>query len=164
MVEIWEKIVEDLNSNNDCDLCFYFVGAGRQDYFNNLKPRINPNGDCCVYVGLLKFGYKENKKQSSLGFMESESGEHFFELIVGIPSSLDLQFYNENPDLDILTSKYVKYIKPIIDCVGSGISLDCAPETEGLEISEWRWDLLLNFQDLNLDGIKITGSFKKIYR
>ena len=159
MVNIWEQITEKLNEENECGLCFEFVGAGRADYFNNLQPRINDSGSCCVYIGLLKFGSKKKFIDKGQGLME-ESSENRFELVVGIPSSLDIQFYNENPDHDVNESKYMKYIKPIIDCLGDNYSLPC-DEFPGMEIQEWGWDLLLNYQDLNLDGIKINGVFKK---
>lgn len=159
MIEIWENIVKNLNEQNRCNLCFIFVGAGRSDYFNNLQPRLNPFGDCCVYVGLLKFGSKKKYIDKGQGLV-SDTYEDRFELIVGIPSRLDIQFYNENPDVNIDESKYSKYIKPIIDCLGDNFELDCSVNP-GLEIMEWNWDLLMNFQDLNMDGIKVTGVFKR---
>lgn len=164
MVEIWQRIAEYLQEQEACGLCFEFVGAGRSDYFNNLKPRVNEQGDCCVYLGLLRFGGRRDYRLvDTSGFQETEIKfkDYNFEVIVGIPSRLDIQFYNENPDIDVSESKYVKYIKPVIDCLGENFDLPCEPIFEGLEISEWRWDLLLNYQDLNFDGIKITGAFRK---
>lgn len=159
MIEIWESIIENLNQENKCNICYVFVGAGRADYFNNLKPRFNPFGDCCVYVGLLKFGSKKKFTDKGQGLIV-EYSEDRFELVVGIPSRLDIQFYNENPDVNIDESKYRKYIKPVIDCLGDNFTLDCSVNPN-LEIQEWGWDLLLNYQDLNMDGIKVNGVFKR---
>ena len=161
MIEIWQKITEILNVNNNCGLCFEFVGAGRSDYFNTLQPRLNANGDCCVYIGLLGFGGRKVIRENTNGLYPIYIEERF-DLIIGIPSRLDLQFYNENSFIDTNESKYIKYLKPIRECLIDTLELLCT-ETEfsNLEINELDWNLVLNQFDINLDGYRIKGSFRK---
>jgi hypothetical protein len=157
MVEIWKRITELLNASNDCGLCFEFIGAGRADYFNNFKLRTGK--ECCVYLGLLKFGGRSGFTDQGQGSIKTYDNLTF-EVVVGLPSTLDIQFYNENPNIDVAESKYIKYIQPLINCLGDSFVLDCV-EFPDMEVSEWSWDVLLNYQDFNIDGIKIKGTFKR---
>jgi len=157
MVEIWSKITELLNASNQCNLCFEFIGAGRVDYFNNFKLRTDK--ECCVYIGLLKFGGRSKFQDKGQGSIKIND-DLTFEVVVGIPSELDIQFYNEDPDIDVNESKYIKYIKPLIECLGDSFELDCN-EFPDMEVIEWNWDLLMNYQDFVIDGIKIKGTFKR---
>lgn len=159
MIRQWEAIVEDLNNTNACGLCFTFIGAGRKDYFNNLTPR--EGSECCVHIGLLKFGSKSIFKESQIGRIKIAE-DHTFEVVAAFPSRMDIQFYNEDPEQEkIDTSKYAQYIEPLIECLGNNFNLPCIDGLEEFEITEWQWDLLLNYQDFNLDGIYIRGAFRK---
>ena len=157
MIEFWEEIVTLYNAEQKCGLCWNFVGAGRVDYFNNIQ--LKEDG-CCVQVGLLKFGSEAVFKNGSQGPLK-EADDFYFELIVAQPSRPDIQFYNEDPDQDIDSSKYSAVIKPIIDCLGLNFELPCEDGFEVYEVIKWKWDLLMNFQDFNMDGIKVTGTIRK---
>jgi hypothetical protein len=158
VLEFFENLVEQWNEEQKCGFCWNFYAAGRSDYSNIIQ--FTDDNKCCVNVILLAFGSKLIKKQNYDGLISEEYCAKYFELLVGIPSSLDIQFYNENPDIDKSESKYSLYIKPLLDCLGCGIDIEC--NESGFDLLEWSNELVLNYQDYNIDGLRIKGSFKDI--
>jgi hypothetical protein len=154
MIDFFENLISQWNEEEKCDLCWRFFGAGRSDYSNLIT-----HDSCCVAVVLENFGSRYGYSRNKYDINEKEYCEDWFELIVGVPSSLDLSFYNEISDDFKDTSKYKQYIQPIIDCIGCGIDIEC--NEQGYEVMEWSWSLVLNYQDYNLDGIRIKGRLRK---
>ena len=154
MIDFFENLVTTWNDEDKCGLCWKFFGAGRKDYANLIE-----HDTCCVAVILTGFGSRYGYVRNQFDLQTKEYCEDWFELIVGIPSSLDLSFYNEISDDYKETSKYKQYIQPIIDCIGCGIDVEC--NEQGYEVTEWGWELVLNYHDYNIDGIKIRGKLRK---
>jgi hypothetical protein len=154
MIDFFENLIAQWNEEEKCGLCWRFFGAGRSDYSNLIT-----HDSCCVAVVLENFGSRYGYTRNQYDINTKEYCEEWFDLIVGVPSSLDLAFYNEISDDFKDTSKYKQYIQPIIDCIGCGIDIEC--NQEGYEVMEWSWSLVLNYQDYNLDGIRIKGRLRK---
>jgi hypothetical protein len=154
MIDFFENLISQWNEEEQCGLCWRFFGAGRSDYSNLIT-----HDSCCVAVVLENFGSRYGYTRNQYDINTKEYCEEWFDLIVGVPSSLDLSFYNEISDDFKDTSKYKQYIQPIIDCIGCGIDIEC--NQEGYEVMEWSWSLVLNYQDYNLDGIRIKGRLRK---
>ncbi len=154
MIDFFENLISEWNDEEKCGLCWRFFGAGRSDYSNLIT-----HDSCCVAVVLENFGGRYGYSRNKYDINEKEYCEDWFELIVGVPSSLDLSFYNEISDDFKDSSKYKQYIQPIIDCIGCGIDIEC--NEQGYEVMEWSWSLALNYQDYNLDGIRIKGKLRK---
>jgi hypothetical protein len=154
MIDFFEQLISDWNNQDKCGLCWKFFGGGRSDYSNLIT-----HDSCCVAVILNGFGFKYGHSRNKYDVNEKEYCEDWFELIVGVPSSLDLSFYNEISDDFKYDSKYKRYIQPIINCIGCGIDIEC--NQEGYEVMEWGWELVLNYQDCNIDGIRIKGKLRK---
>ena len=155
MIEFFEQLISDWNDEEKCGLCWNFYGAARSDYSN----LINHGANCCVAVILLDFGSRYGYTRNQFDINQKEYCEDYFELLVGVPSSLDIQFYNEISDDFKDTSKYKQYIEPIINCLGCGIDLEC--NESGYEVMEWSWSLAMNYQYHNLDGIRVRGKLRK---
>jgi hypothetical protein len=154
MIDFFENLISEWNEEEKCGLCWRFFGAGRSDYSNLIT-----HDSCCVAVILNAFGSRYGYSRNKYEINERQYCEDWFELIVGVPSTLDLSFYNEISDDYKDDSKYKRYIQPIIDCLGCGIDIEC--NQEGYEVMEWGWELVLNYQDYNIDGIRIKGKLRK---
>ncbi len=154
MIDFFENLISQWNEEEKCGLCWNFYGAGRSDYSNLIT-----HDNCCVAVILNNFGSRYGYVRNQYDINTKQYCEDWFELIVGVPSSLDLSFYNEISDDFKDTSKYKQYIQPIIDCLGCGIDIEC--NEQGYEVMEWSWSLALNYQDSNIDGIRINGKLRK---
>jgi hypothetical protein len=154
MIDFFENLISEWNEEEKCGLCWRFFGAGRSDYSNLIT-----HDSCCVAVILNAFGSRYGYSRNKYEINERQYCEDWFELIVGIPSTLDLSFYNEISDDFKDDSKYKQYIQPIINCIGCGIDIEC--NEQGYEVIEWGWELVLNYQDYNIDGIRIKGKLRK---
>jgi hypothetical protein len=154
MIDFFENLISQWNEEEKCGLCWRFFGAGRSDYSNLIT-----HDSCCVAVVLTSYGFKNVKIRNSQGLINEEYCDYWFDLIVGVPSSLDISFYNEISDDFKDTSKYRLYIQPIEECIGCGIDIEC--NEQGYEMLDWSGELILNHQDYNLDGIRIKGKLRK---
>lgn len=164
IVNAISKEIDKFNDEARCGLCWVFVPSGRSDYFNTVKLR--DGSECCVYVAMLDLQLRSGYEVRN-DFVTKRYCDWTVQLFAGIPSRLDLQYYNENPDHPASEGKYEKYIKHIFDCFGcSCFELDlceienCKGDTT-VEVTSWQLRQRLNYQDLNLDGALITGTFRE---
>lgn len=163
IVDIIQKVVKNIESKGTCDLCFKFVLGGRQDYLNLAN---NSYEDCeCVTIGVLKNaavnGYVKQGEFVSKTYVDWN-----VQLFAGIPSRLDLQFYNEVDSNDTCNSKWSKYIYPIKCCFENLDTTICDTHNcEGcettIEVYNWSMEQKLNFLDLNYDGWIINATFRE---
>lgn len=177
-VKKWNKTPEA-----GCGLCWEFVPAGRQDYFNAIKTRdsqhtINSGEDetegqiddnpCCVYLGVLEIKNTSRYETGANQIVDRRYCDWNVKLIAGIPSSLDIQFYNENPDISEEEGKWEKYIGPIFSCLSSccvDMNLceidNCRGVETSVEIVRWDLEMVMNYKDLNLDGVIVYATFRE---
>lgn len=167
IIEVLNTEITKWQAEGKCGLCWQYVPGGRADYFNNIKLR--PDGECCVYVGVLSIkqtsGFQTNGE-----FINKRFCDWNVRLIAGIPSALDIQFYNENPSYPTDQGKWEKYIFPIFSCFGGCcVEMDlcnihnCAGNLTTVEPVRWETDMVLNYGDYNLDGVLINATFREYY-
>lgn len=167
IIKVLETEIGKWQDEMKCGLCWEFVPGGRRDYFNNIKVR--PGDDCCVYVGVVSIRQVSGFELSG-DFVRKRFCDWQVRIIAGVPSSLDIQFYNENPGHPASEGKWEKYIYPIFSCMGG-----CCVEMElcdihncqGLDttVEPVRWDaeMVMNYSDYNLDGVVINATFREWY-
>lgn len=170
IIEMLDTLIKSWDEECKCDLCWQFRPGGRADYFNNVK--INPGEDCCVYVGVLSVRQVSGITASGVGgqFIDKRYCDWQIRMIAGIPSRLDLQFYNENTSHDSNGGKWEKYINPIFSCFGGCcIEIDlcdihnCKGNGTTVEITRWESEMVMNQKDMNLDGVLINATFREWY-
>jgi len=154
MIDFFENLVLEWNDESKCGLCWQFYAAGRKDYSNLIT-----HDGCCVAVILTNFGSRYGYTRNNYDINTKEYCDEWFDLVVGVPSTLDISFYNEISEEFKDSSKYKRYIEPIINCIGCGIDIEC--NQSGYEVMDWSWELVLNYQDYNIDGIRIKGKLRK---
>lgn len=167
IAKILNKIFSSENLN--CDLCWNFVFAGRQDHFN-LNSAETDCESCCVRVGVISntftTGYQGNDN-----FTRPAYRDWSFQIFAGIPSELDIQFYNEisnDPD-KVKESKWEKYLYPVFCCLADIDQkicdiYNCDCEETTLEMRSWDFEQKLNFLDANYDGWLIRARFREWIR
>lgn len=167
IIEVLATEIAKWQTEGKCGLCWEYVPGGRADYFNNLQPRVNE--DCCVYVGVLSIK-QSSGFQISGEFVNKRYCDWRVRIIAGIPSSLDIQFFNENPDYPADQGKWEKYIFPIFSCFGGCcVEMDlcnihnCSGNVTTVEPIRWESEMVLNYADLNLDGVLIDATFREYY-
>lgn len=165
IIDILDKEITKWNDESRCDLCWKFVPGGRSDYFNNVKPR--QGDECCVYVGVLSI-----RQVSGISVVNQHVTKNYCDwyirLVAGIPSGLDLQFYNENSDHSTCEGKWSRYISKVFDCFGGCcIEMDlcdihnCQGLDTTVEAVRWESEMVMNYKDMNLDGVLVTGVFRE---
>lgn len=164
VIGVLKTEINKFNTETKCGLCWEFVPGGRKDYFNNIE--LIEGEECCVYVGVTEI--KTNSGFVTSGeFVRKEYTDWNVKMFAGIPSSLDIQFYNENPEHPEVEGKWEKYINPIFECFGSGcVEMDLCNihNCKGLttvEVVKWSSTMVMNYNDMNLDGIEIQATFRE---
>lgn len=155
------------NTENKCGLCWEYVPSGRADYFNNIKLR--DDRECCVYLAVLGVRTRSGLIQEG-EFISKRYCDWQVRLFAGIPSRLDIQFYNENLMHSEDEGKWEKYLQPIFECVGCSncVELDlceihnCLGQTT-VEPVSWSADMKLNYQDFNMDGVFVEATFREYF-
>lgn len=162
IAQIVNTIVEGLNNDSGCGLCWKFIFGGRSDYFNNARPDCTCE-TCCVALGVFKVSSRTIYKTEG-EFINKHYTDWSIEMFAGIPSTLDIQFYNEIRPDDIVSSKWVKFLNPIRCCLES-MDIDfcdiydrCKLGESTIEIQSWETEMKINYLDQNYDGwfIKTT--------
>lgn len=163
IVEVLDKIVCKLNDSNNCDLCWKFVFGGREDYLNLAK--VNSNGECCATIGILNnsivAGYDKTDQ-----FASKLYNDWNLQIFAGIPSKLDIQFYDELRPEDKCNSKWSKYLFPIKCCLENlDVSIcdvhNCNGCKTSVDIWSWQMNMKLNFLDGNFDGWLINATIRE---
>lgn len=174
IVNLLKSSVNQLE-NGDCGLCFNLVLGGRTDFFNNERTRTPANTYeepsecelCCVDVGMFKCKSRDIYNNSDAGSY-LEAREWDIQLFFGIPSRLDIQFYNEIDKDAVNESKWVKYLFPLQCCLNK-VSLNlcdiydscgCGCGTT-LEIRSWNSDMKIDYLDKNFDGWLIDTTVRE---
>jgi len=158
IIKHFEKLIEKWSEENKCGYCWKFIGAGRPDLFNMFQD-INED-ECCIYVGLMKIKFGTKYKMLEDGFTIKEYCYVSFEGFIGIPSRLDIQFYNElgNTEEEKEQSKWtiLNNIKECLGCDFLGILCD---DLGLYNPSEFNAEQKINYQDSNYDGWYINGRY-----
>lgn len=157
IIKQFEDLITQWNEDEKCGYCWKFIGAGRPDLFNQFNDF--EQLQCCIYVGIfnIKFG---TKYKADGQFMVKDYCYISFEGFIGIPSRLDIQFYNElgNTELEKEESKW-NILNTIKDCLGCEfLDLICDDE-EFYSPSEFNAEQKINYQNANYDGWWITGRY-----
>lgn len=158
------KLIESFNQQNKCGLCWVYKPGGRSDYFNNIK--LLPGEECCVYVAVMDIsangGYTSNQYGVTRNYTDWR-----FKMFFGIPSSLDIQFYNENEAYPVGEGKWERYINPLLCCLNDGADFDlcgmvnCEGGAQTVEIHQWVSKVVMNYRDYNMDGVEVTAVFRQ---
>lgn len=166
IIDILDKEIAKWNNEGRCGLCWQFVPGGRSDYFNNAKTR--KGEECCVYVGVLSIRQVSGIMINANQLVRKDYCDWQVRFIAGIPSGLDLQFYNENPDHPKSEGKWDGYISKIFECFGGCcIEMDlcdihnCQGLDTTVEVTRWESEMVMNYKDINLDGVLVTGTFRE---
>src|SRR5690625_4589640 len=160
--ELINKLTEKLS---ECGICWQSVIGGRQDYLNLIK-EIKPdeNGNCCALLGVLNIRTKNNFIINEYGVQKNYRSWEI-KLFAGIPSRLDIQFYNEVDPEKTDESKWVKYVYPIDCCIENLPTLLCdihnCNNANQIEIVKFDKELKLNYLDINADGWLIDATFRQ---
>lgn len=155
IIQGFDDFIDNLNDSNSCGLCFSYKPSGRHDYFNNIK--LNDGEECCVQFAVLSI--KHTLTIDNL----SNKCRYIVKCFAGIPSRLDIQFYNENEAYPIEDGKWDKYIQPINECFGCDINNLCATidAFDEYYLVSFEKEMQLNYTDLNLDGWLMTFTFEQ---
>lgn len=163
IVSIIDKIISSLGQKS-CDLCWNFVFGGREDYFN-LAQQNQECECCCATVGILRnsmtTGFSANNNFSTKSYRDWN-----LEIFAGIPSRLDIQFFNEVDPNKTEESKWVKYLYPILCClqdIDTQIcdEFTCQGNPTSIEIRSWNFEMKLNYADINFDGWLIRTTIRE---
>ena len=160
------SLIEEIKQHlDDCGICWDVVVGGRQDYLNMIK-EVEPDvdGNCCALLGVLDIRSRSNFVHNDYGVLK-RSVNWDIQMFAGIPSRLDIQFYNEIDKDKIEESKWVKYIYPIQCCIEDLPLIfcdyhNCSNETS-LEIVKFETNLKINYLDINADGWLINATFRE---
>lgn len=163
IVDVLDKIVSKLNDGKGCDLCWKLVFAGRQDYLN--LANANMDGDCCALVGIINNSFTAGYTTSN-EFTTKRYNDWNIQLFAGIPSRLDIQFYDELRPEDKCNSKWAKYLYPIKCCLENlDVTIcdvhNCSGCPTTVEIWNWQMNMKLNYLDGNFDGWLINATIRE---
>lgn len=164
IIKILDEQIQRWNAECKCGLCWKFKPSGRADYFNNIK--VNAEEACCVYVGVLSIRNAIGYTTNANGLVDRRYIDWQLRMVAGIPSGLDLQFYNEDESYRKASGKWQKYISRIFECFGGCNSFEfcdihnCTGSTVA-EVVRWESEMVLNYKDVNLDGVLVNATIRE---
>lgn len=163
IIDIMNKITQKLNEDESCGLCWKFIFGGRQDYLNLAKS--DCYDDCCVNIGILNNSYTTGYDRTD-DFASKRYNDWNIQMFIGIPSRLDIQFYDEVDPERSGDSKWIKYIYPIQCCIDDlDVTIcdthNCKGGNNTVEIWNWSANMKLNFMDGNFDGWLINTTIRE---
>lgn len=148
------KVLNNIVCKLDCGICWNFVPGGRSDYLNLAQPC--EGDECCAILGLLRNQFTTGYVSSG-DFTTKRYRDWNIELFAGVPSRIDVQFYNEVRPDEFEKSKWEKYLHPIYCCL-SDMDIDICNEhtcdgcETSVEVTQWNMEQRLNYLDNNYDG------------
>lgn len=157
VMQFFEDLVDRYNLENKCGLCWTFVGGGRDDYSNLYNG--NSNGQCCVIFAVNNIRINPRIETTEMGTIRPYT-DYAIRLLIGAPSGLDLIVYNEVEGMDKGNSKWVKYINPLIECIGNGLPIDYCLNNN-VELTAWNSEVIFNKMDYNIDGLIVNATFRE---
>lgn len=158
IIKHFEDLVMQWNEDSKCNYCWKFVGAGRPDLFNMFVDI--EEAECCIYVGLFKISFGTRYRNEENGFTKRDYSYVRFEGFIGIPSRLDIQFYNEfgNTEEEKEQSKWT-ILNSIKDCIGPDFLEILCDDLGQYSPAEFSAEQKINYQDCNYDGWLIKGQY-----
>lgn len=158
IIKHFENLISNWQNENKCGYCWKFIGAGRPDLFNMFTDI--DNTQCCIYVGLFKITFGTIYRQQEQGFTSKDYCYVRFEGFIGIPSLLDVQFYNElgNTDAEKEQSKW-EILNNIKECLGCEFLEMLCDDSGQYAPASFSAEQKLNYQDNNYDGWLIKGQY-----
>lgn len=158
IIKHFEQLVTQWQNDNKCGYCWKFIGAGRPDLFN-MYQNISEE-ECCIYVGLMKIKFGTKYRTEDNAFSQKEHCYVSFEGFIGIPSRLDIQFYNElgNTEEEKEQSKWI-ILNNIKECLGCDFLEILCDDSGQYAPSEFNAEQKINYQDSNYDGWFINGRY-----
>lgn len=158
IIKQFENLVKGWNEDRKCNYCWKFIGAGRPDLFNMFTDI--DEDQCCIYVALFNIKFGTRYKMDDDGFTRKSYCFKSFEGFIGIPSRLDIQFYNElgNTEEEKQESKWA-ILHTIGECLGCDF-MEVLCDNNGVYApAEFTATQKINFQDTNYDGWLIKGQY-----
>ncbi|WP_312303868.1 hypothetical protein [Chryseobacterium sp.] len=158
IIKQFESLINGWDEEGKCGYCWKFVGAGRPDLFNMFQGI--EESECCIYVGLFNIKFGTRYKVEENGFSSKMNCILSFEGFIGIPSRLDVQFYNElgNTEEEKQESKW-SMINSIKDCLGCDFMEVLCDQNGIYSPTEFTATQKINYQDSNYDGWLIKGQY-----
>lgn len=161
LTELIGKIKDELNKS-DCGVCWRTVLGGRRDYLNLAK--VDCKDECCAMLGVLRARDRSVIDTNDVG-VEIQYNEWMIDIFAGIPSRLDIQFYDEIDECKKDESKWEKYLYPMKCCLKDLPILFCDMHNcKGgsiIEVTRFETEMRLNYLDNNYDGWMINATFRE---
>lgn len=145
-------MVGEWDDESKCGLCWEFTAPMRDSDLNECQQRTD---DCCVTVAVTEFRFQliQNVNRQS-GLITNTSEIYDFNLHYLAKDNLGLNVYNEIDGHPLAESKWATIIKPLMDCIS--LPVFCEYIGRNLEVTLWRANLRIDWQDMNWSGWTIN--------
>lgn len=164
IVKFFQQQVDKWNTEQKCDLCWDFSAPLIESATNIVKP--TEGKECCVKVMLLRQNVTAfstaNTYNATTQLMTNQSCNTSFQLLVLFDSKLGLNMYNEIKGHPVDESVWVTKLSVIEECLKCDANLDfCEFLGQQYKITQWSGQQLINFQNSNYCGYRISVTFQK---
>lgn len=152
IVKLFRAVTNKLNDEQKCDMCWEFSAPFWEDQSNIVQPA----EPCCTQVRLIN--YSDNKvNEYKNGFINSFYVDYTFTIQLLVPSNIGLNIDNEIKDYDLSESRWETKFYPLRECWKDASFINWC-ELIGLqvEVTSWKFTMLKNYMDNNLDGWNIN--------
>ena len=158
-IAFFEEQVKKWNEEEKCGLCFSFSAPLKESAIN--IQQLREEEKCCVQVMLINLTGDGINGYNTSGLVADKTCNYSFNLFVLVPSRIDINNYNEIDGHLVEESKYKTIIEPLLECFGCDAILDfCEIWNYPIQVPSWRSEVVLNYQDNNFDGLKLTYNFR----
>lgn len=160
IVDFWHDQTEIWNEQEKCGFCWTFGGGITEQGISNYKVR--KGEECCVHLFITNIVEQTFptidplRNQWTGGFCDMS-----FTLWALVPSSIDINNYNEMPGHPIEGSAWAKILSPLQGCFGCEPTLDCEIIGYYPTITRWMKTAVFKKHEMNYDGWRIDVTFRK---
>lgn len=164
IVNFFQQQVDKWNTESKCGLCWEFSAPLIESATNLVEP--TEDKECCVQVMFLRQNVTAfsttNTYNQTTQLLTNQVCNTSFQLLVLLPSKLGLNNYNEIKGHPTSESNWTTKLSLIEECLKCDANFDfCAFLGQQYKITQWSGQQLINFQNSNYCGYRISVTFQK---
>lgn len=164
IVNFWEQQIAKWNEESKCDMCWSFHAPLTDSALNITK--LADGEECCTQVFLLRNGNAfstTNQYNESTGFLNKQTCNVGFQLLVVIPTKLGVNNWNEIIGHPTEESNWATKLWKLEECLSCDANLDfCEILGANQKVTTWSAVQKINHTDNVYAGYLLTVNFQTV--
>ena len=160
VINFWKAQVAKWNEDQLCGGCWTFNAPLTDAAVNTSQSPTDK--ECCYHVFLTNYRETNQNQYSTVTYFQNGQATTFnFDLNIVKQGDIGQNNYNEMPEYPISEGKWESLLQPLRECItAKDVMAFCLILGYRVQIPNWNLTPVLNWQDMNYDGWRITMTFR----